>query len=114
MYSHRFIRSIVMIGGAQSIRIALSMLRAKVIALMLGPTGIGLLSIYDSLRETAVAGAGLGITSSGVQQIASRFGRALLRSCCPRICRYRLADPKLRSANALRHIRNPPHGTGTR
>ena len=63
-------------GGAQVLNIALSIFRMKILALLLGPTGIGLLSIYNSLQSMVASTAGLGLSSSGVRQIASAKGEA--------------------------------------
>ena len=62
------------IGGAQAVNIAVSLLRMKVLAILLGPTGVGLLSIYNSLQSMVSTGAGLGMGSSSVRQIASAKG----------------------------------------
>ncbi|WP_202530795.1 O-antigen translocase [Maritimibacter harenae] len=64
----------MVIGGAQAINILLSIIRMKVLALLLGPTGVGLLSIYNNLLSMASSAAGLGMGSSGVRQIASVKG----------------------------------------
>jgi PST family polysaccharide transporter len=60
----------VVIGGAQSINILGSIVRIKLLALMLGPAGVGLLSIYNNLHELTVRGAGLGLATSGVREVA--------------------------------------------
>jgi PST family polysaccharide transporter len=39
-------------------------------ALLLGPSGVGLLSLYSSISDTATIFAGMGLNSSGVRQIA--------------------------------------------
>lgn len=62
------------IGSAQAVNIFISILRMKVLAILLGPTGIGLLSIYNSLQGMVGTAAGLGMGSSGVRQIASVKG----------------------------------------
>ncbi|WP_203566207.1 O-antigen translocase [Aurantimonas aggregata] len=62
------------IGSAQAANVLISILRIKVVALLLGPTGIGILSIYSSLQGTVSTAAGLGMGSSGVRQIASVKG----------------------------------------
>jgi PST family polysaccharide transporter len=43
-------------------------------ALLLGPSGIGLIGVYTSIAELARGIAGLGIKSSGVRQIAEAVG----------------------------------------
>ena len=72
--SRSLIRSMAVIGGAQAINILVSILRIKVLAILLGPTGVGLLSIYSSLQGMIGTAAGLGMGSSGVRQIASVKG----------------------------------------
>lgn len=62
------------IGSAQAANITVSILRMKVLAILLGPTGVGLLSIYNSLQGVVGTAAGLGMGSSGVRQIASVKG----------------------------------------
>ncbi|MEH6717885.1 MAG: O-antigen translocase [Aurantimonas endophytica] len=62
------------IGSAQTVKILILIVRLKVVALLLGPAGIGLLSLYTSLQSTVGTTAGLGMGSSGVRQIASVKG----------------------------------------
>lgn len=62
------------IGSAQAVNILISILRMKVLAILLGPTGVGLLGIYNSLLGVVGTAAGLGMGSSGVRQIASVKG----------------------------------------
>lgn len=69
--SRGLIKAMLVIGSAQGINVVISILRVKVLALLLGPTGIGLLGIYNNLREITLTGAGLGLTTSGVREIAS-------------------------------------------
>ncbi len=64
----------VIVGGAQAVNVLISIGRMKVLALLLGPSGIGILSIYSNLQGTAAALAGLGMPSSGVRQIAKAKG----------------------------------------
>lgn len=69
--SRSMIKAMVVIGSAQVVKILISIFRMKVLAVLLGPTGIGLFSIYNSLQEMVATAAGLGMESSGVRQIAS-------------------------------------------
>ena len=62
------------IGSAQALNILISILRMKVLAILLGSTGVGLLSIYNSLQGLVSTAAGLGMASSGVRQISSVRG----------------------------------------
>jgi PST family polysaccharide transporter len=68
------IKSMAVIGGAQIVNIVLSILRMKVLAMLLGPSGVGLLSIFSNFKEMVAMGAGLGLGGSGVREIASAKG----------------------------------------
>lgn len=76
MSARGLVKSMLLIGSAQGINILLSILRVKVLAVLLGPAGVGLLSIFNNLRETASMGAGLGLPTSGVREIAAARGEA--------------------------------------
>lgn len=54
--------------------IAVGIIRTKVMALMLGPAGFGMLSVYGSIVTLAQTLAGMGINSSGVREIAEAAG----------------------------------------
>lgn len=64
----------LVIGSAQAINILISIVRMKALAVLLGPSGVGLLSIYNNLQGMVTQTAGLGMGSSGVRQIASVKG----------------------------------------
>lgn len=68
------LKSTSIIGGSTAIVIAIRMVRTKLLALLLGPGGIGLEAIYDSVINLAKTAVDLGISSSGVRQIASAVG----------------------------------------
>ena len=72
--SRGLIRSMLIIGGAKFANILISIIRMKVLAVLLGPPGLGLLAIYNSLMQTASTVAGLGLGSSGVRELASSRG----------------------------------------
>ena len=72
--SRGLIRSILVIGSAQAVKIVISIVRMKVLAILLGPSGVGLLSIYNNLQGMVSQTAGLGMGSSGVREIASARG----------------------------------------
>lgn len=79
--SRGMIRSMLLIGGAQAVNILISLVRMKLLALMIGPAGVGILGIYNSLQGTAGTLAGLGLGSSGVREIAGarQDGKVLSR-----------------------------------
>jgi O-antigen/teichoic acid export membrane protein len=72
--SRGLIKSMLVIGSAQVVNILISIVRMKVLAVLLGPSGVGLLSIYNSLLDMVQQTAGLGMGSSGVREIASSRG----------------------------------------
>lgn len=53
------------------INIAVSLLKMKVVAVLLGPAGVGLIGLYTSLLQTGATVAGLGMNNSGIRQIAA-------------------------------------------
>lgn len=72
--SRGLIKSMLIIGLAQVVNILISIFRMKVMAVLLGPGGVGLLSIYNSLLSIVQQTAGLGMETSGVREIASSRG----------------------------------------
>jgi PST family polysaccharide transporter len=78
---HQILKSSFVVGGASFINIVLGIVRTKVLALLLGPTGVGILGIYNSVVQTAGALMGLGIGRSAVRQIAEASGTGLPNRC---------------------------------
>jgi antigen flippase len=50
--------------------VVIGIVRTKLIALLLGPAGFGLMGIYTAIVDLAASVAGMGVGSSGVRQIA--------------------------------------------
>lgn len=72
MGSHREIfRSSTIIGGSSALKIAIGIIRVKVLAVLLGPAGIGLLGIYQNIVSAATTTVGCGLNNSGVRQLAA-------------------------------------------
>ncbi|WP_041787212.1 O-antigen translocase [Rhodomicrobium vannielii] len=65
------LRSSSIIGGASVVNILASLVKMKIAAVLLGPAGVGLVGLYQSLMQTAGSVAGLGLTNSGTRQIAA-------------------------------------------
>jgi PST family polysaccharide transporter len=63
-------RSAAFIGGASLITLGLGVIRTKVLAVLLGPAGVGLAGVYTSILSLAATLAGMGLGNSGVRQIA--------------------------------------------
>jgi enterobacterial common antigen flippase len=66
--------SSALIGGSSLINVAVSMVRTKLLAIMLGPAGFGLLASFTVITDMARSWAALGMNSSGVRQIAESNG----------------------------------------
>jgi PST family polysaccharide transporter len=72
MTSHRDVfRSSAVIGGSSAINMIIGIVKVKVLAVLLGPAGIGLMGLYQNIMGMASTLAGCGIGSSGVRQVAS-------------------------------------------
>lgn len=60
-------------GSAQGFSILLNLVRTKLVALLLGPTGIGLNSIYNETRELMHSASNLGMDVSGIRGISQSY-----------------------------------------
>lgn len=70
----QILKSSLLIGGASVLEIAIGVVRTKAYALLLGPSGFGLMGLYLSILNLAQGVAGMGVNSSGVRQIAAAVG----------------------------------------
>ncbi|MGO4706483.1 O-antigen translocase [Microvirga sp. 2MCAF38] len=70
----QILKSTAQIGGSSVVNIAFGIIRNKAIAVLLGPAGVGLMSLYSSIADLTQNLSGLGIQSSGVRQIAVAAG----------------------------------------
>jgi PST family polysaccharide transporter len=65
------LRSFSIMGGAQVIVIAVSLVKMKAVAVLLGPAGVGLIGLYLTLIQTASSVAAMGLGNVGIRQIAA-------------------------------------------
>ncbi|MEO7145552.1 MAG: O-antigen translocase [Bryobacteraceae bacterium] len=70
----QILKSSALIGGSSVLNIAIGIVRTKAMAILLGPSGFGLIGLYSSIAELTQSLAGMGINSSGVRQIAQAAG----------------------------------------
>lgn len=70
----QILKSSALIGSSSVLKIGLGVVRTKAMALLLGPSGIGLLGLYGSIADLAQSVASMGLNSSGVRQIAESVG----------------------------------------
>jgi O-antigen/teichoic acid export membrane protein len=70
----QILKSSALVGGSSVMNVGLGMVRTKAMALLLGPSGVGLMGIYWQVSELVRSTAGMGINTSGVRQIAEAVG----------------------------------------
>ena len=70
----QILKSSAIVGGSSITNIALRIVRTKILALLLGPPGVGLVGVYGSICDLAESIAGMGLKSSGVRQVAESVG----------------------------------------
>lgn len=70
----QILKSSSIIGGAQGVNYLIAMVRVKLVAVLLGPSGVGLVGLYTSATGLVGTLAGLGIGSSGVREVAEAHG----------------------------------------
>jgi O-antigen/teichoic acid export membrane protein len=70
----QILKSSFIIGGASIITIVVGLVRTKVLAMLLGPAGIGLVSLYYSLMQTTSTLATMGLGNVGTRQVAATLG----------------------------------------
>lgn len=66
----RILRSSTLIGGASAAAILIAIFRTKILALLVGPEGVGAVGLYIGLISTAAALATMGLGSAGTRQVA--------------------------------------------
>lgn len=67
-------KSTSLIGGSSFVRIVMQTVQTKVVAVLLGPEGVGIIGIFTSLLGIVSSITGLGLAGSGVRQIAEVAG----------------------------------------
>lgn len=71
----QILKSSSIIGGASVINIVIGLVRTKILAVLLGPAGVGLVGLYTGLMSTATAMASMGIGTIGTRQVAEALGK---------------------------------------
>jgi antigen flippase len=70
--SHKqILKSTGIMGGEQAIVVLSGIVRSKIIALLLGPMGIGISGLYQSTIDFVKAGTGMGLGFSAVREVAA-------------------------------------------
>lgn len=80
MSSHgQIFKSSVIIGGASLINIIVGVTKVKILAMLLGPSGVGLMGLFQNIMGVASTVTGCGISNSGVRQLAASGGIPSIR-----------------------------------
>lgn len=66
----RILRSSALMGGAQAVTLAMAFLRSKLIAVLIGPAGIGLMGVFNAFNANLATIAGWGLGTSAVRTVA--------------------------------------------
>jgi PST family polysaccharide transporter len=67
----QILKSSAIIGGASVLNIGFGIVRTKVMAVLLGPAGLGVMGLYISISDLTRSIAVMGMNDSGVRQIAA-------------------------------------------
>lgn len=66
----QILRSSAILGGTQGVVYLILVARTKVVAVLLGPSGVGILGLYQSITSFVATISNFGISTSGVREIA--------------------------------------------
>jgi len=86
---NQIVKASSIVGGAQIATYGIGMVRTKAVAVLLGPTGVGLVGLYISVIGLIQTLAQVGLNQSGVREIAAQTNsfsiaetvKALRRAC---------------------------------
>lgn len=68
---NQIVKSTSIFGGSQVITILIGIVRTKIIAILLGTLGVGLIGVYQSIIDMIRTIGGLGMDTGGVKEIAT-------------------------------------------
>ncbi len=61
-------------GGVQVYQILIQIVKSKILALLLGPTGIGIQGLFQSALDLVKQGTSMGVAQSAVRDVAEAYG----------------------------------------
>lgn len=73
------LKSSALIGASSALTIVVRIVRTKILAILLGPAGVGFMGLYMSIVDLGVSLFGMGVQQSGVREIAQGAGSDDLR-----------------------------------
>ena len=77
------LRASSLMGGASLINVLISLIRMKLVAVLLGPAGVGLIGLLQNLMQAASGVAAMGLGTVGVRQIAEANGNGRTEDVVP-------------------------------
>lgn len=69
-HNRAILKSTALLGGSSFVTMLIGMVKSKIVAILLGPSGIGYISVLTNLQQMIVTVAGLGLSSSGVRELS--------------------------------------------
>jgi O-antigen/teichoic acid export membrane protein len=63
-------------GGVQGLQLVLGLLRTKLMAILLAPSGMGLASLFQSTSQFLAQATNLGVSMSAVRQLSEDYETA--------------------------------------
>jgi PST family polysaccharide transporter len=87
----RILKSTSIIGLSAAVNAAFKILQAKAVALVLGPSGIGLLGLFQSTVSIASTVSGMGLETAGVRDIADASANGDMARVSKTVTAYRRA-----------------------
>lgn len=97
----RILKSASIIGGSSLVNILFKILQAKAVAVLVGPSGVGLIGLFNSVTGLATTLSGMGIATSGVPRIAEAAAAGDDQAVARRVFVFRRLTVLLGSAGAL-------------
>lgn len=67
------LKASAIMGSSSLVAVLSGMLKNKVVAVLLGPAGVGLFGLMQSVQATAATLAGMGVSASGIRQVSSAY-----------------------------------------
>lgn len=74
------VKSTAVVGGAQAVQMVVSVLRAKLVAVLLGSAGMGTIALIQSALSTIQQFSSFGIFQSGVRELSHRIAQGNIAS----------------------------------
>lgn len=71
----QILRASSILGGTQVLVYAVSLVKTKAAAVLLGPAGVGLVGLYMSATSLISVAVGMGLTTSGCREVAEAAGK---------------------------------------